>query len=857
MRVLRPGNLLTVGVLLVWCLSLNARSDARSAGPSRMGPLAVHPQNGRYFQHTSTGEAVYLTGSHTWANLVDTGPSDPPPPFDFERYVDWMAGLDHNFMRMWTWELVSWDTTANGEHKLHTSAPQPYARTGPGTALDGKPKFDLTQFNPAYFDRLAQRVATAREHGIYVSVMLFEGWGLQFSNKAWEGHPFNAKNNVNGIDGDTNKDGKGVEIHELGNQAVTAIQEAYIRKVIDTVNGFDNVLYEISNENHPPSTPWQYHMIRFLKDCERTKSQQHPVGMTFQYKGGSNQALFDSPADWVSPNPDGGYRDDPPPADGRKVVLNDTDHLWGIGGNLAWVWKSFTRGYNPIFMDPYDGDILGNRFDPKWDPVRHNMGHTLRYVKRMNLAEMRPVMDVASTKYCLANPGKQYLVFKPGEGDAVAVKLEPGTYTYEWFDPTAGSQVSTGTKVAAGSEIQFACPIKQDAVLFLARVAFPAKDWQQATPESQGLDLNRLSAAVGYLERNTGPDRVNELVIVRNGYMVWKGFGPVGTEAAMKRLMTRLLEERGIDVRDLHFIEKGPSIDKVHGIWSATKSFTSTVLGLLVDDGKATLDTPAKDFMPALAAAYPGVTLRHFTTMTSGYRAMKDEPRGSYRHGPSSTPFDPCGTPLFAPGTQYAYWDSAMNEFGNVLPRIAGEPLQDLFKRRIADPIGMDPNQWRWGDFGRVDGITINGGSGNSNNHIFISARQIARLGHLFLNRGQWNGRQLISEKWVQMATKSQVSASLPLWSDSGADGRGVYGFNWWVNGLKADGQRKWPGAPVGTYSASGFNNNDMFIIPEWNMVIVRLGLDERERPITDAVYSGFLKKVGQAITAGTGSNPK
>ena len=196
--------------------------------------------------------------------------------------------------------------------------------------------------------------------------------------------------------------------------------------MIDTVNGFDNVLYEISNENHPPSTQWQYHMIRFIKDYERTKPQQHPVGMTFQYKGGSNQTLFDSPADWVSPNPDGGYRDDPPPADGRKVVLSDTDHLWGIGGNLAWVWKSFTRGYNPIFMDPYDGDILGNRFDPKWDPIRRSMGYTLRYARRMDLAQMRPAGEAASTKYCLANPGRQYLVYKPGAGDSVTVKLEAG-----------------------------------------------------------------------------------------------------------------------------------------------------------------------------------------------------------------------------------------------------------------------------------------------------------------------------------------------------------------------------------------------------------------------------------------------
>jgi CubicO group peptidase (beta-lactamase class C family) len=823
MRNRRSRLLLKVGVLPVLCLPLIAAEDAPALSQSRMGPLAVDSQNPRYFQNTATGAAVYLTGSHTWANLVDIGPSDPPPAFNFDEYVAWMAGLNHNFMRMWTWELVSWDTKANGEGKRHTAAPQPYARTGPGTALDGKPKFDLTQFNPAYFDRLAKRIALARARGIYVSVMLFEGWGLQFSPGAWQGHPFHPRNNINGIDGDTNKDGKGVEIHELGNPAVTAIQEAYVRKVIDTVNGFDNVLYEISNENHPPSTEWQYHMIRFIKAYERTKPQQHPVGMTFQYKGGSNQTLFDSPADWISPNPDGGYRDDPPVSDGRKVVLSDTDHLWGLGGNQAWVWKSFTRAYNPLFMDPYDGDVLGNRFDPKWDPIRRSLGYTLRHARRMNLAAMRPAVDLASTGYCLAAPGRQYLVFQPGPGDTVTVKLAPGTYSYEWFDPAPGEQVEVGTKAAADGETRFACPIRADGVLLVTRTVFPARDWEEATPESQGLDSIRLQAAIDYLRDNAGPDGVNEAVVVRNGYLVWKG----------------------------------SNIDKVHGIWSATKSFTSTVLGLLIDDGKATLATPAKDFVPALAPAYPGVTLRHFTAMTSGYRARQDEPRGSYRHGPSPTPFDPCDTPLFAPGTQYAYWDSAMNEFGLVLTRIADESLEDFFRRRIADPIGMDRSQWHWGVLGRTEGLAVNGGSGNSNKHIFISARQLARLGLLFLNGGNWNGRQLISAEWVEMATQPQVSASLPLWPDSGADGRGVYGFNWWLNGIKANGRRKWPGAPVGTYAASGYNNNDMFIIPEWNMVIVRLGLDQQQRAITDIVYSSFLEKVGQAIMEGRGSNPQ
>ncbi|UCG57366.1 MAG: hypothetical protein JSU70_21170 [Phycisphaerales bacterium] len=445
---------------------------AASSGAGPMGPLAVHPKNPRYFQNTATGDLVYLTGSHTWANLVDIGPTDPPPKFDFDACLAWMRGLNHNFIRMWTWELVTWNTKANQENKVHTAWPQPYARTGPGKALDGKPKFDLTRFDPVYFDRLRSRVSAARNNGIYVSVMLFEGWGLQFSQGAWQGHPFNPNNNINGIDGDANGDGKGVEVHTLAASDVTALQRAYVRKAIDTVNEFDNVLYEISNENHPPSTQWQYHMIRYIKEYQTEKPKQHPVGMTFQYRGGKNETLFESPADWISSNNEGGYRDNPPVADGRKVVLNDTDHLWGIGGNQAWVWKSFTRGHNPLFMDPYDGVVLGRQFDPQWEPIRRSLGYTRTYAEKMNLAAMLPRPGLASTKYCLADPGREYLIYKPAsDSTAVTLKLKPGTYKYEWFSPDSGKAVSAGKMTAEDGETTLQAPSTADAV-FYAVAAF-------------------------------------------------------------------------------------------------------------------------------------------------------------------------------------------------------------------------------------------------------------------------------------------------------------------------------------------------------------------------------------------------
>ena len=467
MRIRNPKCILVLALILAVM-----RSTAAPPAPAR-GPLRVHPDNPRYFTDGS-GKAILLVGSHTWNNIVDMGPSDPPPAFDFEACLDWTAKMNHNFIRGWTWELTSWDTAANGpqlrKEKPHLAAPLPWARTGPGEALDGKPKFDLTKYDPQHFDRLRTRVKAAGDRGLYMSVMLFEGWGMQFSPGAWEGHPFNPKNNVNGIDGDVNGDGKGLEVHTLANRDVTAVQEAYIRTVIDTVNDLDNVLYEISNENHPPSTDWQYHMINFIHEDEKTKPKQHPVGMTFQYQGGSNQALFDSPADWISPNPEGGYRDDPPAATGKKVVLNDTDHLWGIGGNQAWVWKSVTRGLNPLFMDPYDGLILGKKFDPQFDPVRRSLGYARRCAERMNLAAMTPRGDLASTKFCLANPGKEYLVYLPQGGEAtVDLSKAKGKLAVEWFDPTKGTPHEADA-VEGGAARSLRAPFDGDAVLYLKTV---------------------------------------------------------------------------------------------------------------------------------------------------------------------------------------------------------------------------------------------------------------------------------------------------------------------------------------------------------------------------------------------------
>lgn len=456
-----------------------AFAAAPPAPAARGGPLRVHPRNGRYFSDAA-GRAVYLTGAHTWNNFCDIGPGNPPAAFDFDKYLDFLLQHHHNFIRLWRWELTLWDVGATPEYTndavKFNVAPHPWLRTGPGLALDGQPKFDLEQLNPAYFERLRQRARAAQDSGIYVAIMLFEGWGLQHLPQAWAAHPFHPSNNVQGLDGDTGGDGRGLLTHTLKLPAVTRLQEAYVRRVIDSVNDLDNVLYEIINESGTYSIPWQYHLIRFIKEYQRGKPKQHPVGMTFPYardakQRGTNAQLFASPADWISPNPDAAdgynYRINPPPADGSKVILSDTDHLWGIGGNPDWVWKSFTRGHNPIFMDPYDNRVLGKAKPESWDPVRASLGHTRRLAERFDLAALTPRADLASSRYCLANPGRQYVVYLP-EGGQVEVDLSgvTGPLAVEWMTPVDGKR-EIGRPVAGGGKHTLQAPFPGPAVLLL------------------------------------------------------------------------------------------------------------------------------------------------------------------------------------------------------------------------------------------------------------------------------------------------------------------------------------------------------------------------------------------------------
>jgi hypothetical protein len=206
-----PG-LIAALVLASGCGSPATPLAATSRGAAD-GPLEVGSDNTWFVTPSGARSAVLLTGSHTWNNLQDWGLTNPPLPLDFSAYLDFLQRHGHNFIRLYVWEHAAWFPDTRDKVVI---APLAYARTGSGRALDGGPRFDVDRFDPDYFRRLRERVAAAGARGIYVSVMLFNGWSIELKGKKqgnpWRGHPFNRENNVNGIEGDVDGDGEGREV---------------------------------------------------------------------------------------------------------------------------------------------------------------------------------------------------------------------------------------------------------------------------------------------------------------------------------------------------------------------------------------------------------------------------------------------------------------------------------------------------------------------------------------------------------------------------------------------------------------------------------------------------------------------
>jgi hypothetical protein len=462
------------------------------------GPL-VASANPHYFKDAK-GTLLILNGSQTWNTFQDWGSNGSLQTLDFSAYVNFLTAHGHNFTLLWVTEMpkfCGFPATASSPPDLIAS-PLPWLRTGPENATDGGLKFDLTKFNPSFFDRLRKRTEALNRAGIYVGIYVFTGEWLNIFRCGSDGYPFTGANNVNGVDDGYQGGKKGTgAITMTAPNAITGFQDAYVEKVIDTLNDLPNVLWIVSEEAPANSTWWNGHQIAHIRAYESRKPHQHPIGYAALI-GSTDATLYNSDADWVAPE----ARISPAESCGSghprcKVNVNDSDHsYWEIWKdspqvNRNYAWENFLHGNQVLFMDPYVAyyaresrnlcvspiNAVCSGPDKRYDNFRDNLGYILKYSGKLNLARVTPSGSLSSTGYCLAQTppvGAEYLVYAPNGGSFnvnLSAMSASRALSVEWFNPSTGIATSAEPVPAGSSSQTFRPPFSGDAVLYLVDTA--------------------------------------------------------------------------------------------------------------------------------------------------------------------------------------------------------------------------------------------------------------------------------------------------------------------------------------------------------------------------------------------------
>lgn len=463
MKRIRPGSLKAYWTLsdsgtlvpevgsssLTLSITGTVGTTAHTAPPAFVddGTLSVLTTNPRYL--TRDGQrAFFLGGSHTWFTVVDYSPTGiPSSSEDWESYYASQRTLGASVTELWVWDHFYHDEFfAGGDWYL---APLPYSRTGPGNALDGNLKFDLTSYNSTYFDRIRSRLQWLASRGMYGTVLLFETAIASFGTSAWtfDGHPYNASNNINSV-----APGSLAAIYDRSNSGVNTAHQGYVDHLLDTIEDLPNVIVEIANEPLIATSAFSEFWVNYVRDYEIANSTfRHPIYRSTDTSDDSAE-LRACGADIISPAPAwSGYASGATPEEsGGRVIILDTDHITPLNAARDMLWRAFTRGDNVLYMD----DPWLQWSEAFTEPVqsRTAAAQIAHYAGRLaNLALCVPNGALASTNYCLANPGVEYVVYQPSAGSfTVDLSASTRTYTVEWLDTATGLRLP-GPNVVGGS----------------------------------------------------------------------------------------------------------------------------------------------------------------------------------------------------------------------------------------------------------------------------------------------------------------------------------------------------------------------------------------------------------------------
>ncbi len=276
-------------------------------------------------------------------------------------------------------------------------------------------------------------------------------------------------------------------------------------------------------------------------------------------------------------------------------------------------------------------------------------------------------------------------------------------------------------------------------LLFAATAAAEPVALPRSTPEAQGVPSSAILGFVEAAEKNV--DALHSLMVLRHGHVVAEGWWE-----PYRR-------------------------DDPHVLFSLSKSFASTGIGLAIAEGRLSLDDTVLSFFPEEAPAEPSENLkamrvRDLLSMSTGHHADAIEP----------FPYmDPNVSPVRAflalpvahkPGTHFVYNTPASFMLSAIVQKVSGTPLVDYLRPRLFEPLGIRNPKWN----ATPKGVSL-GGFGLS-----VTTEDIARLGQLYLQKGEWGGTRILTAEWVAAATARQVSNG----SNPASDWDQGYGYQFW-----------------------------------------------------------------------------
>jgi CubicO group peptidase (beta-lactamase class C family) len=331
---------------------------------------------------------------------------------------------------------------------------------------------------------------------------------------------------------------------------------------------------------------------------------------------------------------------------------------------------------------------------------------------------------------------------------------------------------------------------------------FPgAGKWQHRAPADLGMDTSKLKDAVEWAEAHGSKwDFEKDQVRV---------FGKVLGALPAQRAATN-----GIILRHGYIVAEFGDTKTNDPVYSVAKSFLSTAASLAFAKGLIrSVNDRVADYIHDGGYDSPHnakITWKNHLQQESEWEGemwgknanfLGLEEFGSGQRKPRE---------IQEPGTYYEYNDVRINRFALSLARVFGKGVPEVFKENIMDRIGAS-NQWKWSGYGPKSTIEINNkpvesvsGGTRWGGGLWINSQDLARFGLLILNNGLWEGKQLVSEKWIKEATAP---------SAHGPD----YGYLWWLNTK----QKQWPSAPTSSFAAVGNGGNIIWIDPEHDIVLV------------------------------------